>query len=292
MCFEVGRTESDERVSGRVRLWEAIARELLDQREEPFRFARRDAALARSRQELLPHGDHFFGFLLAHGAAQHVGFSERKPRGTRGNLHHVFLIDNHAVGFFEDFFQFGQVVFDAFASELASDEIVDHAALNGPGPVERVQGRQVGQARGLGAPKDVRHPAAFKLEDARRQALAEELIGLGVVERPGVRVHFLAARLFNELQAVVNHCEGPQAQEVHLQEANLLQVFHRILGCDFVSAAFVKRNHFLEGCRGNDHARGVRGGVARQTLQAQRDFHQLADARLLVAQLPEFRRLL
>src|SRR5205814_9340848 len=99
----------------------------------------------------------------------------------------------------------------------------NHPALDGPGAVESVQGRQVGQARGLGAPQDVRHAAAFKLEDAGSQAFSEQLVSLRIVKRPRVQVRLRAPRRCDTLQAIVTHRRGCQAQEVHLQEADFLQ---------------------------------------------------------------------
>jgi hypothetical protein len=39
--------------------------------------------------------------LLAHGAAQKVGFAERIARQDLGDLHHLFLVDDDALGFLQ-----------------------------------------------------------------------------------------------------------------------------------------------------------------------------------------------
>ena len=56
---------------------------------------------------------------------------------------------------------------------LAIDEIVDHAALDGTGTVEGVEGGKIFDARGLITAKDVAHAMRFKLEDGRRIAAGE-----------------------------------------------------------------------------------------------------------------------
>ena len=52
---------------------------------------------------------HFLFFLFAHGAAEKVGFAEREAGQAVGDLHHLFLVEDDAVGFFENVFQLGQV---------------------------------------------------------------------------------------------------------------------------------------------------------------------------------------
>ena len=67
---------------------------------------------------------------------------------------------------------------------LAVDEVVDHAALNRAGAIERVQGGEIFDRIRLVAAQYVAHAVRFKLEDAGGQPLVENfLIGLLILER-------------------------------------------------------------------------------------------------------------
>jgi hypothetical protein len=56
--------------------------------------------------------------LLAHGAAQQVGVAQRSPPGS-GDLHHLFLIDDDAVGLLENWLPAARVrIFDALGPFL------------------------------------------------------------------------------------------------------------------------------------------------------------------------------
>ncbi len=75
-----------------------------------------------------------------------------------------------------------------FLAVLAVDEVVDHAALDRAGTVERVERGEVFQARGLVAAQDVAHAVRFKLEDGGGIAARKKLVGGRVVERQRVQV--------------------------------------------------------------------------------------------------------
>ena len=62
---------------------------------------------------------HFLRLLLAHGAAEKISIAERIACQAIGNLHHLFLIDDHAESFRENLFQFRKLVFNFSAAVLA-----------------------------------------------------------------------------------------------------------------------------------------------------------------------------
>ena len=62
--------------------------------------------------------------------------------------------------------EFREHVLDRAAAPLALDEVVDHAALNRAGPIERVESGEVFNGVGLVAAQHIAHAAGFKLEDA------------------------------------------------------------------------------------------------------------------------------
>ena len=115
---------------------------------------------------------HFFQLFLAHGAAQQIGFAQRITRQAIGDLHHLLLVDHHAVGLFQNFLHLRQIVNHVLAAVLALDEVVDHA--HGTRAVQRVQSEQIFQPVGLVATQNVAHSRRFKLENAAGVAFAEK----------------------------------------------------------------------------------------------------------------------
>src|SRR3546814_7038881 len=99
MRLQPSRLIRQQGIGGRVALVEAIARELVDQVEQLVRRLRRDLVmLAAALDEGLALRIHFGLDLLAHRAAQEVGAAETVARQYLRRLHHLFLIDEDAVG--------------------------------------------------------------------------------------------------------------------------------------------------------------------------------------------------
>ena len=61
-----------------------------------------NASTGRAADEYLALFGHLLGFLLTHGATQQVSTPQRITGQYLGNLHHLFLIQDDAVGFFQD----------------------------------------------------------------------------------------------------------------------------------------------------------------------------------------------
>ena len=120
----------------------------------------------RASDETLAVRRHFLRLLLAHRAAKKVRLSERISRDDVRDLHHLFLVDDDAVGFRENRLQLGEFELDLFGAVFPLDEVVDHAAADRAGSVERVQCREVLDTRWFEAAQDVLHSRAFKLEHA------------------------------------------------------------------------------------------------------------------------------
>ena len=115
--------------------------------------------------------------------------------------------------------------------------------------------------------------------------LAEELVNFGIVESERGKIERHAAILLDQLHSVIEHGERGQAQEIHFQQADALERVHVVLRRYFIPVRLIERNDFRERLRRNHHAGGVRGGVARQAFQAQRDADQFLDALVFFAQL-------
>ena len=96
--LEIRRLIRHERIRRRMRLVEAVARELLHQVEEQRGLGLGHAVLRGAFDEDGPVRGHLLGLLLAHRAAQQVGAAQRVAADLLRDLHHLFLVHHHAVG--------------------------------------------------------------------------------------------------------------------------------------------------------------------------------------------------
>ena len=241
----------------------------------------------RPLQEGLALLGHDLGVFLAHGLAQHVGLAQREAGQHRGDAHHLLLVGDDAVGVREDRLERGQLVLDLGLALLAGDVVVDHAALQRSGPVEGVERDQVVEPLRLRLAQQLAHPGALELEDAVGLPVAEQLVGGRVVERHRVDVEHDGVGAADLGQRVLDQGQRAQPQEVHLEEADALDLLHRPLGGDFVAVALEERRVVGDRPGGDDHAGGVDPGVARHPLEALAHRQDVLDPRILVAHLAQ-----
>jgi hypothetical protein len=142
---------------------------------------------------------------------------------------------------------------------LAGDVVVDDAATQRAGTIQRVQGDQILEALRLGLAQGVAHARAFELEHAVRLPVLKQLIRFRVVERERVQVDRVAGRFLDVLDGVVQQRERAEAEEVHLQEADAIDLAHAPLRGDFalVLLTAIQRHELGERLRRDDDARGV-----------------------------------
>ena len=76
-------------------------------------------------------------------------------------------------------------------------------------------------------------------------------------------------------------------EEVHLQQADALDLLHRPLRRDFVAVALEERRVVGDRAGRDDHARGVDAGVARHALEALAHLEHVVDARIVLRHLAQ-----
>ncbi|MNL43173.1 hypothetical protein D3C87_1656770 [compost metagenome] len=102
MLLEIGRLIGDPGIGGRVALVEAVIGELCQKVEDLVGQCLAHPVGAGALAEADALVVHLRLDLLAHGAAEHVGFAKRIAGQKLGDLHHLLLIDDDAIGFVED----------------------------------------------------------------------------------------------------------------------------------------------------------------------------------------------
>jgi hypothetical protein len=146
-----------------VRLVEAVLGELLHQVEDLRRGARIHPAFGGAGLELAALLRHFLGLLLAHRAAQQVGAAQRIAGQHLGDLHHLFLVHDHAVGRRQHRLQRGVRIAEFLDPVLAVDHCLSIPLPSGPGRNSAASAMMSSKVSGL-ARLQFAHAARFELE--------------------------------------------------------------------------------------------------------------------------------
>ena len=266
MALQVAGLDGDHAVIGGMALVKAILGEFFPIGEDAFGFFRRNAALAGAFDKLVAVLDQFIFLLLRDDLAQFVGFGQGVAAQVDRRAHDLFLVDGDAVGFFKNRLEAGVRIRDRLDAVHAVDVAGDE--LQRAGAVERHHSDDVSQVLRLHLHDVAGHAGAFQLEDACGMPAAQELEGLGVVDGDVVQGESLAVALLDQVAGALHDGEGGQAQEVHLEQAERLddrhfKLRHRLDGRLFRAAGWAVQGSVVDQRHvGDEHARGVRAGVA------------------------------
>ncbi len=222
--------------------------------------------------------------LLADRLAEIVGLGRREARQLLGDLHVLLLVDADPVGRAGNRLQArvgeGHLLLPVLALRVPGD--VGHRAR----PVEGDERDQILELRRLDLAERLAHAGRLELEDAARVSPGEHRVGLRVVERKLRQVAGVGA--VDQLERGVDDVEVPEPEEVHLEQAERLDVLHRELRDDLrADALLLQRHHVDERPVGDDDAGSVDRVLAHQALERLRQVDDLADDLVGVVRLPE-----
>ena len=225
--------------------------------------------------------------LLAHGPAHQVAAAQGVAAQIPDDLHHLLLVDDTAVGGGQDGLQLragiDYILVVIFSLDVFRDEV------HGPGAVQGDACDDVLQVLGAQLFHEAPHPAAFQLEHAVRLPGAYGCQDLGVIVVDAVDVDALPLGLLHEPHCVRYHRQRPQAQEIHFQQAQLLQGGHGELCGDGAVAPPGQGHEVVRRLRADDHPRRVHGGMPGQALQASAHVDQVAHLLVLLIGLAQLR---
>ena len=180
------------------------------------------------------------------------------------------------------------------AAVLALGVLDVHAGAERPRTIQRVQGHQVFEPVGRELADQRAHAAALQLEHADGVALPQHLVGRRVVQREVVDVDGRAP-VRQQPDRVLDDGQVPQPEEVHLQQAELLDAVHvelrddaprvvaRVLG--ELQRQVVHQRHVAD-----DDAGRVDRVLAPEPLQRAGRVHHLARLRFLLVGVAQFGR--
>ena len=283
MRLEPGGLVGHQAIGRRVRFVETVAGEFFHQVEDVARQFAIDAVVGAAFDEAAALLGHFLGLLLAHGAAQHVRTTQGVAGHHLGDLHHLFLIEDDAVGGRQHRLEafvlvIGVRVGHFGTAVLAVDEVIHHARLQRPRAEQCHQGDQVFQAVRLELLDQLLHAARFQLEYRGGLGFLQQLVGWLVVQRNEVDVDQLgiagalgALFAMDGFQCPLDDGQGTQAKEVELHQAGRLHVILVELG-DQAATLLVAGNRRKVGQLGrcDHHAPGVLAGTTGDAFELER----------------------
>ena len=278
--LEVARPVGDEGVADAVGLVEGVPCEGFDKVENFHREGLVEALAGRPGHEVFALLRHQRGDFLAHRLAHDVGGPQGVPGELLQDQQHLVLVDDNAVGLVQQLLEAGVGVGYGGPSVLGVDELVD--VFHRPRAVERNHRGDVADVGGLELFDIALHTGAFQLENVGGVAGGQQLVGRSVVQRQGLQFDFDAPARAHQLDGLVQDGKAGEAEEVHLQQAEVGHRVHAELGHHH-RAGLVALGRALQGHRvgqrlvGDQHAGGVGADVVDDALQPLRPVHQLAD---------------
>ena len=114
-------------VSSRMRFIESVLGKLFHQIEKLHSQPFVDRTLFSTFTENIAVLCHFFGFFLTHCPPQHIRCTQRITTDQLGNLHHLFLIHDHAIGRRQTGLKRLMEVFDFLQAFFTQNKVIYHA---------------------------------------------------------------------------------------------------------------------------------------------------------------------
>ena len=251
------------------------------------------AVLYRGGDELLALRLHERGDLLGHRLADRVGVLQRVAGELLQDEEHLVLVGDDAVRLVEDLGQVGVRIFDERAVVLRAAVRAD--VLHRSRAVERDERHQLGDAVGPKLLDRAAHARRLQLEYAECVAAAEHLERLRIAVRQRRQVDRLAARALDDVDGAAEDREVREAEEVHLEQADLGDLRHgelRRRDRRFVAARRSLQRHDVgQRIARDDDAGGVRARVARDALEPAGGVDEAAHLRVEFVRAGELRAL-
>ena len=291
--LEVSGLVDDQRVGDGVRLREAVGCKLRDLIEEGVGPPLVDAVGRSAFDEARLLLCHLLGLLLAHCTPQQIGLAEGVARHLLGDLQNLVLVADHAESRRGHFLEFGDRVLDRGRAVPTVDVVLDHARLEGAGTKESDEWDQVVEDPRLLAQDEISHAARLDLEYAFRAARTEHVEGLLVVEGNALVTEVRIVPLPDHRLGVRHDRKCAQAEEVELDEPDLLDAHHVVLRHHVTRLRVAVERHQLDQRLVADHdAGGVLRGVTCEPLEIQSRVDQLPHLPIRVYACAQLGRLL
>ena len=259
-------------------------------REEIENLVRRRALkplFQSTRHKAFALGIHFRFDLFTHGPAQQIRFPQRIARKQLGDLHHLLLIDDHPMGFFQDRFEHGMEIFDLFLSEFA--RAINRNIRHGAGPVKCHKRDDIFKAVSPHFGQRFAHARTFKLEHADRFTTAQHFIGFDIINRDGRNIERYMP-LLQQFDGCLDHGQGFETQKVEFDQTRRFHPFHVELGDRHIGFRIaIERDNLFQRPVTDHDPRRMGGGMAMQPFEIASDIEHARDRRILFRRHPQAR---
>jgi hypothetical protein len=196
-------------------------------------------------------------------AAQLIGFTCAETGGNHGELNDLFLKDGHAEGAFQHATYSVVGVGCRFQTLPAAQVGMDHVALNGAWANDGNLDHEVVEIVGVQAWQHGHLGTGFHLEYAHAVAPLQHVISLWIFGGNGRDGQVETAKVLQKMQRFADGGEHAEAQDVHFQEPEGLEVVFVPLddGAVFHRCVF-DGDQLSQGTAGDDKTADVLGEVA------------------------------
>ncbi len=237
VCLEPRGLVRDVGITGGVRAVERVVGERLDQRPQALGLVLCQSRLDTTFDKNGLLGRHHLAVLLTDCFSNDVGSAGRVTRELLQHQDDLLLVHENPVSLLGDVLEGRIEIADLVGVVLALD--VRGNLLHGAWPVQSDQSHDLLEAVGLELQDQPPHAVGFELEDAVGVPQSQHLVDLGVGEIQRVDVDVGAPVCLDVVLGELDDRKVPQSQEVHLEQAQLLDEAHVVLGHDLtVLAAF------------------------------------------------------
>ncbi len=156
---------------------------------------------------------HLWNF-FTHSPAEYVCITKGVTCKDIGDLHHLFLVDNNTVGFFQDWFNICQRVVGRGSAMFSLNKVINHPGIQGAGTIQGNQGDEVAELLRSHFYQQFSHPRTLQLEDTQSISPTKQIVGLSVIHRNGINIQIRTYILFDMFDCLVNDSEGFQAEKI------------------------------------------------------------------------------
>ena len=205
----------------------------------------------------------------SHRPPEPVRLARGEARDRDGDVHDLFLVQDHAEGLAQDRSQAGMEILDRLEALAAAQVWMNGVALDRPRPDDRDLHDQIVQVCRARLGERLHLGPTLHLEDADRVRGLKHLEHFRDVFRQEVEVYRGGAVAFDQLERFVDRGQHAQAEQVQLDQLECLDIALVELDDHSVGHGGTLDRRDVDQRRGrHEHAAGVDAEVAREAVDA------------------------
>ena len=230
---------------------------------------------------------HHIRFFLRHSSPHKVASSQIITGQFHNNLHDLFLIDNTAIGRFQNLFQLRTLIRDGRRFVLSLD--ITRNKIHWPWTIKRNTCNDILEIMGFQFLHEALHSRTFKLKNTVGFSCSDHIKNSLVIVINLMHVHMMPTVCIDQLHCILNNSQCTQPQKVHFQQSQLFQRGHGVLCRDHIVCASRQRYKLIDSLRADNNTCSMHGCMPRQTFQSSCHINQIVDTVIPVIELFQLR---